>query len=85
MVVDPALGGLAEVVDDATERIDGVARLDDPATLTQRDERQKVDVRGPIAITETFRGSVSQVRLNPTTVQNVVTYNAIIDAPNPDP
>jgi HlyD family secretion protein len=32
---------------------------------------------------ETFRGTVSQVRLNPTTVQNVVTYAAIIDAPNP--
>ena len=31
---------------------------------------------------ETFRGAVSQVRLNPTTVNNVVTYNAIIDAPN---
>jgi HlyD family secretion protein len=31
---------------------------------------------------ETFRGIVSQVRLNPTTVNNVVTYNAIIDAPN---
>ena len=26
---------------------------------------------------------MSQVRLNPTTVQNVVTYAAIIDAPNP--
>lgn len=32
---------------------------------------------------ETFRGRVSQVRLNPTTVSNVVTYAAIIDAPNP--
>ena len=32
---------------------------------------------------ETFRGTVSQVRLNPTTVSNVVTYAAIIDAPNP--
>ena len=32
--------------------------------------------------TETFRGTVSQVRLNPTTVSNVVTYAAIIDAPN---
>ena len=31
---------------------------------------------------ETFRGTVSQVRLNPTTVSNVVTYAAIIDAPN---
>ena len=32
---------------------------------------------------QTFRGTVSQVRLNPTTVSNVVTYAAIIDAPNP--
>jgi HlyD family secretion protein len=31
---------------------------------------------------ETFRGTVSQVRLFPTTVNNVVTYAAIIDAPN---
>jgi len=33
---------------------------------------------------ETFHGSVHQVRLNPTTVQNVVTYSTIIDVPNPD-
>jgi HlyD family secretion protein len=31
---------------------------------------------------ERFSGTVSQVRLNPTTVQNVVTYAAIVDAPN---
>lgn len=31
-----------------------------------------------------FRGTVSQVRMNPTTVQNVVTYDAIIDFDNPD-
>jgi HlyD family secretion protein len=31
-----------------------------------------------------FRGSVSQVRMNPTTVQNVVTYDAIVDFDNPD-
>ena len=31
---------------------------------------------------ETFHGRVSQLRLNPTTVNNVVTYAAIIDAPN---
>ena len=31
---------------------------------------------------EKFTGSVSQVRLNPTTVSNVVTYAAIVDAPN---
>jgi HlyD family secretion protein len=33
---------------------------------------------------ETFRGLVSQVRMNATTVQNVVTYNTIIDFDNPE-
>jgi len=33
---------------------------------------------------DTFTGRVSQVRLNATTVQNVVTYNTIIDFDNPD-
>ncbi len=32
---------------------------------------------------ETFDGTVSQIRMNPTTVQNVVTYDAIIDFANP--
>lgn len=31
-----------------------------------------------------FRGTVTQVRLAPVTVQNVVTYTVIIDVPNPD-
>jgi len=31
-----------------------------------------------------FRGRVGNVRLNPTTVQNVVTYNCVIDVSNPD-
>jgi HlyD family secretion protein len=34
--------------------------------------------------TETFTGSVRQVRLNPVVASNVVTYAAIITAPNPD-
>jgi len=34
--------------------------------------------------TDNFRGMVKQVRLNPTTVQNVVTYSTVIDVPNPD-
>lgn len=33
---------------------------------------------------ETFRGRVSAIRLNATTIQNVVTYNTIIDFENPD-
>lgn len=31
-----------------------------------------------------FSGTVTQVRLNPTTESNVVTYEVIVDAPNPD-
>jgi HlyD family secretion protein len=34
--------------------------------------------------TENFHGTVKQVRLNPTTVQNVVTYSTVIDVPNPE-
>src|SRR5579864_3250244 len=33
---------------------------------------------------ESFHGVVSQVRMNPTMVQNVVTYDAIIDFANPE-
>jgi HlyD family secretion protein len=33
---------------------------------------------------ETFHGTVSQVRMNPTTVQSVVTYDTIIEFENPD-
>jgi len=31
-----------------------------------------------------FHGTVNQVRMNPTTVQNVVTYDAIVEFENPD-
>ncbi len=34
--------------------------------------------------TQTFRGKVSAVRLNATTVQNVVTYTTVVDFANPD-
>ena len=33
---------------------------------------------------ETFTGSIRDVRQAPNTIQNVVTYPAVIDAPNPD-
>jgi len=32
----------------------------------------------------TFNGTISQIRLNPVTTNNVVTYTVIINAPNPD-
>ena len=34
--------------------------------------------------TDSFNGQISQVRLEPQAVQNVVTYTAVIDVPNPD-
>jgi HlyD family secretion protein len=33
---------------------------------------------------QTFRGTVAQIRLNPTTVQNVVTYDTVVAFSNPD-
>lgn len=33
---------------------------------------------------DTFTGTVTQVRINPTTTNNVVTYEVIVGAPNPD-
>lgn len=35
-------------------------------------------------VDETFEGTVTQVRLNPTTESNVVTYEVIVSAPNPE-
>jgi HlyD family secretion protein len=45
---------------------------------------QAVTFRVDAYPTETFHGSVHQVRLNPLTVQNVVTYSTVIDVPNPE-
>ena len=33
---------------------------------------------------EKFNGTVMQIRLNPTTTSNVVTYTVVVNAPNPD-
>jgi HlyD family secretion protein len=33
---------------------------------------------------ERFRGKVRQIRNSPTTLQNVVTYDAVVDVPNPE-
>lgn len=33
---------------------------------------------------ETFKGKVSQIRLNPTTTNNVVTYTVVVDVKNPE-
>jgi HlyD family secretion protein len=44
---------------------------------------QRVRFRVDAYPTEEFEGRVSQVRLQPTVVQNVVTYTTVIDVPNP--
>lgn len=45
---------------------------------------QHVDFKVDAFPKDTFSGSVSQIRMNPTTVQNVVTYDVVIDFANPD-
>jgi HlyD family secretion protein len=54
----------------------------DESDLGQVADGQEVTFTVDAYPSEKFAGSVSQVRLNPTTVNNVVTYAAIIDAPN---
>jgi HlyD family secretion protein len=54
----------------------------DESDLGQVQPDQPVTFRVDAYPSETFRGTVSQVRLNPITVSNVVTYAAMIDAPN---
>lgn len=56
------------------------------------DESDTGNIRNGIPVTfqvdafpnDVFHGRVSNIRLNPTTVQNVVTYNTVIDFSNPD-
>lgn len=45
---------------------------------------QRVTFRVDAYPTDQFEGTVVQVRLNPVTVQNVVTYQTVIEVPNPD-
>ena len=54
----------------------------DESDLGQIRQDQTVTFRVDAYPSDTFTGTVSQVRLNPTTLNNVVTYAAIIDAPN---
>ena len=45
---------------------------------------QPVTFRVDAYANDTFRGEVKEVRLQPTTVQNVVTYNVVVTVPNPE-
>ena len=56
----------------------------DEADIGAVKEGQRVDFEVDAYPTDTFHGTVTQVRLQATTTSNVVTYQVVIDAPNPD-
>jgi len=56
----------------------------DESDVGRMRQGQAVTFRVDAYPNDTFHGTVKQVRLNPTTVQNVVTYSTVIDVPNPD-
>lgn len=56
----------------------------DEADIGQVQEGQKVIFTVDAFPDEHFVGSVTQVRLEPIVTSNVVTYEVVIDAPNPD-
>lgn len=69
-----------------------IADLDNMQVIGNVDEADigQVKVGQPVTFSvdaysdELFEGKVTQVRLNPTTESNVVTYEVVVAAPNPD-
>lgn len=55
----------------------------DEADIGAVQEGQRVEFEVDAFPEDTFQGSVTQVRLQATTTSNVVTYQVVIDAPNP--
>src|SRR5215204_794708 len=56
----------------------------DEADVGRMRPGQRVTFRVDAYPTDAFIGEVAQVRLQPTTVQNVVTYSTVISVPNPE-
>lgn len=56
----------------------------DEADIGQIKNGQDVDFTVDAYPDDVFHGIVNQIRLNPVTVQNVVNYVVIVEAPNPD-
>jgi HlyD family secretion protein len=56
----------------------------DEADVGQLSPEGKVNFTVDAYPRDVFHGAVSQIRLNPQTVQNVVTYTAVIDVHNPE-
>lgn len=64
-------------------RMQVLANIDE-ADVGQVTQGGKVSFTVDAYPSDVFRGTVSQVRLAPTAVQNVVTYTAVVDVANPD-
>jgi len=60
-----------------------VANVDE-ADIGNVKQNQRVTFTVDAYPEDVFEGTVTQVRLNPTTTSNVVTYQVIVNAPNPD-
>lgn len=56
----------------------------DEADIGQVKTGQRVSFTVDAYTSDVFQGTVNQIRMQPTTTSNVVTYTVIIDAPNPD-
>ena len=56
----------------------------DEADIGQVKVGQRVSFTVDAYMDDNFDGTVSQIRMKPTTTSNVVTYTVIIEAPNPD-
>ena len=56
----------------------------DEADIGSIDKANKVTFSVDAFPGETFDGTIKQMRLNATTVQNVVTYNVVVDVENPE-
>lgn len=55
----------------------------DEASISQIKDNQAVEFNVAAFPTETFKGKVSQIRINPVTEQNVVNYDVMIKVANP--
>ncbi|HEV8484365.1 MAG TPA: efflux RND transporter periplasmic adaptor subunit [Blastocatellia bacterium] len=73
---------LFTIANDLT-RMQVLASIDE-ADVGQIRQGIKADFQVDAYPGETFSGQISQVRLNAQTLQNVVTYSAVIDVSNPD-
>ena len=56
----------------------------DEADIGNVKDGQRVEFTVDAYVGETFSGTVTQVRQNATTTNNVVTYEVVVSAPNPD-